>query len=625
MLLYIEDSDHAVEFRRCVRSYNNMFAFTSIGIHSDKSLAANYNGIYTFRIQGQMYHYINALIPEDGEKPRNLQLYFFDTEHETTQRLSISARFQETLVTKLEEILKINPYSAFFRGLQDLPDMDDYKIVLETTPAIDQRVFNKPTVSQVGAVWTDSSDFEHLNSKHIQIYGKNGQTQIVKHYFACHDSLQYPLIFANGEPGWHPGIERMRRPDRGNIRPVTCEGQTVIATATATTANDIIDAENRAINQKKRKRNTVSCREYYCYKLQIRDADQSMLLHIGRLLQQYVVDMYVKIESIRLDFHRGRNKQAQLRTEIYQGIVDSISNGESSSSGIGKRIFLPASFIGGPRDMRRRYMDAMSLVQRYGKPDIFLTMTCNKNWPEIKKLLLPTDKVENRPDLISRVFRAKLEVLKDELLKKNIFGKIAAYTYVIEFQKRGLPHAHFLIILKQGWKMYSPESYDRVVCAELPDASRHPYLHELVVKHMMHGPCGAMNPKCPCMKQHLGCKDNYPKEFTEITRHSHNSYPLYRRRDFQQSIIVRGHPLDNRWVIPYNPYLLSKFNCHINVEICSTIQAVKYIYKYIYKGHDKILYQVSNTGPIEIVDEIKNFVCARWVSPPEAMWRIHSY
>nr|XP_027108885.1 uncharacterized protein LOC113728715 [Coffea arabica] len=446
-------SDHAVEFRRCVRSYNNMFAFTSIGIHSDKSLAANYNGIYTFRIQGQMYHYINALIPEDGEKPRNLQLYFFDTEHETTQRLSISARFQETLVTKLEEILKINPYSAFFRGLQDLPDMDDYKIVLETTPAIDQRVFNKPTVSQVGAVWTDSSDFEHLNSKHIQIYGKNGQTQIVKHYFACHDSLQYPLIFANGEPGWHPGIERMRRPDRGNIRPVTCEGQTVIATATATTANDIIDAENR---------------------------------------------------------------------------------------GIGKRIFLPASFIGGPRDMRRRYMDAMSLVQRYGKPDIFLTMTCNKNWPEIKKLLLPTDKVENRPDLISRVFRAKLEVLKDELLKKNIFGKIAAYTYVIEFQKRGLPHAHFLIILKQGWKMYSPESYDRVVCAELPDASRHPYLHELVVKHMMHGPCGAMNPKCPCMKQHLGCKDNYPKEFTEITRHSHNSYPLYRRRDFQQSIIVRG-------------------------------------------------------------------------------------
>ncbi|XP_071928922.1 uncharacterized protein [Coffea arabica] len=590
MLLYIEDSDEAAEFRRCVRSYNNMFAFTSIGIHPDKSLAANYNGVYTFRIQGQMYHYINPLIPENGEKPRNLQLYFVDTDHETTQRLSISSRFQETLVTKLEKILKINPYSAFFRGLQDLPGIDDYKIVLDTTPAVDQRVFNKPTVSQVGAVWTESTNSEHVNSKHIQIYGKNGQTQIVKHYFACHDSLQYPLIFANGEPGWHPGIEKIRHPNKSNITSVTCEGETIIATTTATMATDIIDAENR-----------------------------------GRLLQQYVVDVYVKIESIRLDFHRGRSKQAQLRTEIYQGIVDSISSGESSSSSIGKRIFLPASFIGGPRDMRRRYMDAMSLVQRYGKPDIFLTMTCNKNWPEIKKMLLPTDKVENRPDLISRVFRAKLQQLKDELLKKNIFGKVAAYTYVIEFQKRGLPHAHFLIILKQGWKMYSPESYDRIVCAELPDARQHPYLYELVVKHMMHGPCGAMNPSCPCMKQHIGCKDNYPKEFTEATRHSHNSYPVYRRRDFQQSVTVRGHPLDNRWVIPYNPYLLSKFNCHINVEICSTIRAVKYIYKYIYKGHDKILYQLTNTGPNEIVDEIKNFVCARWVSPPEAMWRIYAF
>ncbi|XP_071907122.1 uncharacterized protein [Coffea arabica] len=386
MLLYIEDSDEAAEFRRCVRSYNNMFAFTSIGIHSDKSLAANYNGVYTFRIQGQMYHYINPLIPEDGEKPRNLQLYFVDTDHETTQRLSISSRFQETLVTKLEEILKINPYSAFFRGLQDLPGIDDYKIVLDTTPAVDQRVFNKPTVSQVGAIWTESTNSEHVNSKHIQIYGKNGQTQIVKHYFACHDSLQYPLIFANGEPGWHLGIEKIRHPDKSNITSVTCEGETVITATTATTATAIIDAENR-----------------------------------GRLLQQYVVDVYVKIESIRLDFHRGRSKQARLRTEIYQGIVDSISSGESSSSSIGKRIFLPASFIGGPRDMRRRYMDAMSLVQRYGKPDIFLTMTCNKNWPEIKKLLLPTDKVENRPDLIARVFRAKLQQLKDELLKKNIF------------------------------------------------------------------------------------------------------------------------------------------------------------------------------------------------------------
>ena len=84
--------------------------------------------------------------------------------------------------------------------------------------------------------------------------------------------------------------------------------------------------------------------------------------------------------------------------------------------------------------MKRRYMDSMALVQRYGKPDIFLTMTCNQNWLEIQNELLQADQVKNCPDLISRVFRAKLQMLKKKLLKKHIFGKIAAYTYVIEFQ-----------------------------------------------------------------------------------------------------------------------------------------------------------------------------------------------
>lgn len=97
--------------------------------------------------------------------------------------------------------------------------------------------------------------------------------------------------------------------------------------------------------------------------------------------------------------------------------------------------------------MRRRYLDAIALVQHFGKPDLFLTMTCNPMWPEIKEHLLPIDEAQNRPDLISKVFRGKVEELKTDILKRNIIGKVAAFMYSIEFQKRGLPHAHFLIIL----------------------------------------------------------------------------------------------------------------------------------------------------------------------------------
>ena len=45
--------------------------------------------------------------------------------------------------------------------------------------------------------------------------------------------------------------------------------------------------------------------------------------------------------------------------------------------------------------------------------------------------------------------------------------------------------------------------------------------------------------------------------------------------------------LDNRWIVPYNPYLSRKYRAHINVEVCASVRAVKYIHKYIYKGNDR--------------------------------------
>ena len=51
---------------------------------------------------------------------------------------------------------------------------------------------------------------------------------------------------------------------------------------------------------------------------------------------------------------------------------------------------------------------------------------------------------------------------------------------------------------------------------------------------------------------------------------------------------------NNRFVVPYNTYLLLKFNFHINVEVCSTVQCIKYLFKYCYKGHDCEFIEISN-------------------------------
>ncbi|XP_074295820.1 uncharacterized protein LOC141623611 isoform X1 [Silene latifolia] len=273
----------------------------------------------------------------------------------------------------------------------------------------------------------------------------------------------------------------------------------------------------------------ISCREYYCYKLQNRPSN--MMLRAGRCFQQYVVDMYVKIENTRLDFFR--NNQDTIRAELYQGILDTVDAGECCVANVGRRVILPPTYIGGPCDMKKRYLNAMALVQKYGKPDLFITMTCNANWPEIQERLAPGELSQNRPDLVARVFRAKLLALKKKITEDQVFGEVAAFIYVVEFQKRGLPHAHFLIILKPAYKMKGTTDYDKFVSAEIPPPSC-AALHASVLKHMMHGPCGELNRECSCMnhKNTMGrCKYNYPKSFTDETTNNSEGYPVYRRRD----------------------------------------------------------------------------------------------
>jgi hypothetical protein len=255
-------------------------------------------------------------------------------------------------------------------------------------------------------------------------------------------------------------------------------------------------------------------------------------------------------------------------------------------------------------------------------------MTCNPNCDEITQVLYPGQSAQDRPDLVVRMFRAKLEELKNILFKKHILGKVKARVYVVEFQKRGLPHAHFLLIMEQRYKLTCPEQYDRLICAELPDKAKYPHLYKMVTKHMMHGPCGQFNPNLPCTKGRTSCKNNYPRPFNKATVQGKDSYPLYRRREDGRKEIVRKHEMDNRWVVPYNPYLLQYFNCHINVEACGSIKAVKYLFKYIYKGHDRVCIIVGdaivddNNGG---VDEIKQYRDARWVTPLEVLWRIYGF
>ncbi|XP_034936543.1 uncharacterized protein [Chelonus insularis] len=351
-----------------------------------------------------------------------------------------------------------------------------------------------------------------------------------------------------------------------------------------------------------------------------------------RLFQQWVVDSYVKVEEDRLNFSRFNQKQ--LRAESYEGLVDYLNkycNGNNNhdnahnSNNIGKIVILPSSFNGSPRNMLQHYQDSMAIVRKFGKPDIFLTMTCNPNWLEIKENLFSKQTAADRPDIVTRVFNIKKNALINMIVKEHHFGEVLAYVYVIEFQKRGLPHMHMLITLKEGHKITTTQMVDKYICAEIPNETDDPILYDIITKNMFHGPCGnwcTVNGKC---------SKHYPKKFQQETTMDENCYPHYRRRDLGISFIRSPTcTFTNEHVVPYNKVLSKRFNSHINVEIVSSIKSVKYLYKYVYKGHDKAMITIngnisdSDNNVTVQYDEINNHMETRYVGPVEAVWRILS-
>ncbi|XP_019246018.1 PREDICTED: uncharacterized protein LOC109225707 isoform X2 [Nicotiana attenuata] len=163
--LYFENNEKSQHFRTYIRTYNNSFAFTSLGVNYDTDLARRNRGIYTFRVQGRMYHLIDDLYP-GGKKSKNLQLYFYDNNNELANRMACSNKINESIVSELMDMLKVNPYSFFIRSLIDIPELQNFHIGLKCDPGLDQRVYNLPTSSEIAAIWVEDND-NNITHAHI--------------------------------------------------------------------------------------------------------------------------------------------------------------------------------------------------------------------------------------------------------------------------------------------------------------------------------------------------------------------------------------------------------------------------------------------------------------------------
>ncbi|XP_019158334.1 PREDICTED: uncharacterized protein LOC109155060 [Ipomoea nil] len=284
-----------------------------------------------------------------------------------------------------------------------------------------------------------------------------------------------------------------------------------------------------------------------------------------------VVGQELALKSISRSIYIRRTHQKALCCDAYQGLSDALTRGELDPTNRGKRIILPSSFTGGARHI--------------GYPHLFITF--NPKWPAIERYVTQRGlKVEDRLDTVCRLFKMKHDVMIEEVKTEKLFGDI---------------------------------------CGD-PDADNE--YNDAVSEFMLHGPCGQLRKNSPCMVNGK-CSKYFPKTYVSETILEKDGYPIYRRHDNGCKISKNGVQLDNRYVIPHNKHLLLKYRAHINFEWCNRSRSIKYLFKYVNKGNDRVTaeFMSNSTNAVsgDVVDEINRYYDCRYISACEATWRLFGY
>jgi hypothetical protein len=313
--------------------------------------------------------------------------------------------------------------------------------------------------------------------------------------------------------------------------------------------------------------------------------------HISRFSRagnQWALDQFSRIEHSNLMFHKHELTAKQRTVRMVQRAAVPVNPARQTARvDVGRSYFLSPSFAGSRAYQKALIDDGMAIVVAMGKPTLFITITANPKWPEITAALLPGQVSSERPDLVGRVFKLKKDNLIQALRAGTYFSNRSAYIlHVVEFQKRGMPHAHIAVRLA-GRQPTLPSEINEIVSAEMPRVEGCPNhvindgqgctcdLHRLsriVSSNLIHGcrPANCHTPARNGKPASTACKRGYPKEIRVETTIDDRGYVMYQRRELRDSNVV-----------PHSPVLCLTYDAHINVEIAHTVKIIKYLHKYI--------------------------------------------
>ncbi|KAH3731467.1 ATP-dependent DNA helicase pif1 [Pelomyxa schiedti] len=513
------------------RAYNGILNFTAIGTtginsHFFGPPRGIQQGLYAIHVGGMVYHRCLAL--DVNTSPMQIWAFY------EPSAIQHNNNINEELLHQLYQALEaINPFVPGIRQLQyeerhnTLPENMRLNLQYQENHSDILALITNVTEPRQGFVvfYAHQADQPH-----------NGEQIYVNNLNAMYETLQYPLLFPYGEPGWSLQSTAAAEDEHSN--------------------NTLLQYTRFRILHDPRFRGTA-------------------------LAQQWVLDQWFRIEDQRLDYQQN---QSNTRLATVDEFVAAESEGLPTEQ-IGRRVFLTSSFVGGYRYKQLNLEDAMALVYTRGPPTFMITLTMNPRHPEILAHIGPEETASTRPDITVQVFKLLLRGTIARI--RTTFGShlngISWLLYVIEFQKRGLPHSHILIRTNQAPSLSQLPTF---ICAELPNEATQPVYFQLIHSQMVHH-CTAS-----CSPNGGHCRRRFPGQITPQAFIDDHGYTHYRRTSVQ-----------DQYVVPHNRELVEFSQCHTNVELLT--------------GADTIRASID--------DEISDYKTFRYCSAIEAHWRIFGY
>ena len=611
-----------VHFSKNSVIYNRQLSIGSTIIDNNRgNKVERINGAHSVKINGSVSYYIKKNVGTDFFNGIN---YFtfdnleLDTVNTINASQSLSSATKFGPMIKYVYMKKLFDYMKIHNALCKELRMIGKTIIQQTKTFIHQtRETEHTAIEQLRAQINGSSSFlevagftaDTLHSKRQITYELKGEKKYLSMQNSQTEGIMYPLLFLHNECGWRPECKK-----------------------------------------------ELSQYKYMCSRILMPEKDwivpnkngdrwlkTNRFQVMSRLSQHMMVEVMCQAQDYKLNWHKRNNEAIRSggglqqnietpRTDIgvteHDAVTESNDDGGQHGDNINEdpeRIvnsdsspsFLADSFTGAPRHLKALSLNALAVVTELGQPTVFITLTVNPKWREIEEQLLPGQTAFDRPDVVVPVFKQRLSAIIHNLKNGKYFGgrQTVYKIYVIEYQHRGLPHAHIVVKLKDVDDNDNDAKLvfiDEFIRARFPPAGEDLEYATLIEEHMIHKCSDADN---GCLNEKGHCKRGY--QLNEVRAKSifdEKGYPIY----------ARPSSNDLR-VVPHNREILLDWQGHANVEFCADSYAVLYLYKYLFKGNRKVTMQLDNVDDVHNKDEILLFQRGRMICAMQAMFVFLGY